>query len=143
MQKCLDCGAELKDDETCRERFDRCLAFEYEHPETYGAVHHLTVPCYMLQHNEYSKDAWSEARQMVAQFVHKNSSPQEMLKLNRVRYDRRHRKWRVTGGEKLARFDQVPWTRTIADVRLETPEQYCADVRLWADSVLKDTEFLF
>jgi hypothetical protein len=45
------------------------MALEYENPSAYGAVHHLTVACYMLQHNAYSRDVWLEARKMLAQFI--------------------------------------------------------------------------
>ncbi len=49
--KCPECGAELPPGERCEERFNLCLALEYENPAAYGRVHHLTVACYMLQHN--------------------------------------------------------------------------------------------
>ncbi len=142
-EKCNLCGGPLKVGLTCRERFERCLALEYEHPGTYGAVHHLTVPCYMLQHFEYSRDAWSQARQLLFQFLRKKKSPQEILKLSQVKYQKRYRKWRVDGGERTTEFDKIRWSRTIADIRLDSPEVYAGDVMAWADSVLRDTEFMF
>jgi len=36
----------------------------------------------------------------------------------------------------------IAWSRTIADARLSTAEQYCADVRAWAESVLADSAAL-
>ena len=66
---CPLCHAEYPSGETCQERFERCLALEFENPGTYGAVHHLTVACYMLQHNRYSREGWLQARALLAEFV--------------------------------------------------------------------------
>lgn len=140
IQKCPQCGAGLPFDEPCRHRFDLCLAFEYQNPTAFGAVHHLTVACYLLQHNAYTRDVWLEARQMVAQFVRDGVTPAEMRQQNRAKFANGQRSWRVTTGEKLAEFATIRWTRTIADVRLDNPELYCADVTQWAMSVLADTE---
>jgi hypothetical protein len=56
--KCPLCGGEFASIEQCRERFDLCMALEYQNPSAYGAVHHLSVVCYMLQHNAYSDEVW-------------------------------------------------------------------------------------
>lgn len=115
---------------------------EYENPTTFGAVHHLTVTCYMLQHNAYSRDVWLEARDMLARFIQGGVTPEAMRLHNRSRFDSAHRTWSVTRGLKLEGFDTLVWSRTIADVRPEDPETYCADIRLWAVSLLRDTELL-
>jgi hypothetical protein len=141
-QQCPQCGAEFPSDEQCHGRFDLCLAMEFENPGTFGAAHFLTVACYMLQHNAYSRDAWLEAREMIAQFIQDGVTPTEMRKQNRSRLDSRHRRWSIIKGTELSEFDTIVWTRTIADVRLDDPETYCADVRLWAASILADTELL-
>jgi len=141
--KCPQCGAEYTSDEGCRDRFDLCMALEYENPTAWGSVHHLTVACYMLQHNAYSREVWLEARKMLAQFIQGGITPSDVRKRNRSRFDSAHRAWSVTKGPKLAEFDAIVWSRTIADVRLDDPETYCSDVRLWAISVLRDTESLF
>jgi hypothetical protein len=141
-QKCPHCGAEYPSNEQCRDRFDLCLALEFENPTVFGSVHHLTVLCYMLQHNEYSRDTWLEARKMIAQFIQEGATPLAMRKQNRSRMDSLQRTWSVTKGEKLSEFDTIAWTHTIADVRLDNPEIYCSDVRLWTAGILKDTESL-
>ena len=138
-QKCPQCGAEVPLGGQCRNRFDLCLAYEYENPTTFGAVHHLTVACYMLQHNAYSRNVWLAAREMVTQFIYQGITPADVRKKNRKRLDSGQRNWRVTKGEKLSEFDAIVWSRTIADVRLDDPEIYCVDVRRWAISVLEDT----
>jgi hypothetical protein len=45
-------------------------------------------------------------------------------------------------GAKLTQVDDIVWTRTIADVRVDTAEHYCADVHDWAIAVLADTAAL-
>ncbi len=142
LQKCPQCGGEFPSEEQCRDRFDLCMAMEFENPTAYGAVHHLTVACYMLQHNAYSRDVWLEVRKMIAQFTQEGGTPAEMRKQNRSRFDSGHRNWSVTKGAKLSEFDAIVWSRTIADVRLDNPETYCADVELWATSILANTQTL-
>jgi hypothetical protein len=82
--KCSKCGAQFPSGETCRERFEYCLTLDYEQPESYGAVHHLVVACYMLQHNEYSRRGWLEARALVADAIHHGTAPTELRKRNRA-----------------------------------------------------------
>jgi hypothetical protein len=140
--RCPRCGAELLPGELCRDRFDLCLAKEFEHPGTYGAVHHLTVACYMLQHNEYAREAWLATRAGLAQVIEQEITPAELRRQNRPKMDNRSRPWKIARGEKISAVDSIIWTRTIADVRLDTPEEYCLDVKLWASSFLEDTEAL-
>jgi hypothetical protein len=138
--RCPACGAEFPSGETCRERFERCLALDYEHPDSYGAVHHLVVACYMLQHNEYSRRGWLEARDLVTDAIRHGVTPADIRKRNRRSYDSGQRQWKLTQGEKMAGLDGIVWSRTIADVRLDNPDMYREDVVQWAESVLADTE---
>jgi hypothetical protein len=137
--RCPVCGAEFHG-ETCRERFERCLALDYEHPDSYGAVHHLVVACYMLQHNEYSRRGWLEARDLVTDAIRHGVTPADIRKRNRRSYDSGQRQWKLTRGEKMAGLDGIVWSRTIADVRLDNPDRYREDVVQWAESVRADTE---
>ena len=139
-QKCPLCGAEYPAGESCQDRFSRCMALEYENPAAYGAVHHLTVTCYMLQHNAYSREVWLEARKMLSQFIQGGVTPADMRKRNRSRFDNAHRAWSVTKGARLSEFETIVWSCTIADLRLDDPETYCSDVRLWAIRILSDTK---
>lgn len=138
---CPQCGAAFSADETCQDRFQVSQLAEVEHP-AYYAVHHLSVPCYMLQHNVYSRDGWVCVRRLLHQFVHEGLTPQAARRQNRKTLDSGHRTWSLTRGAKLAGVEAVAWTRTVADVRLDTAEHYCADVRRWAESVLTDSEAL-
>ena len=96
----------------------------------------------MLQHNAYTRHAWLEARKMVAQFIQEGIALAELRKRNQTRLDSRRRSWSVTRGAKLLEFNEIVWTRTIADIRLDNPEIYCTGVKLWAAGVLTDTEAL-
>jgi hypothetical protein len=138
-QPCPLCGAEFPAGAQCCDRFDLCLAKEFENPATYGAVHHLTVACYMLQHNAYSREGWLSTRELLVQFIQEGRTPAEVRAQNRRKLDSQQRKWSITKGERTS-MESMLWTRTIADVRLDTPEHYCADVELWAKSLLADTE---
>lgn len=48
--RCAECGAPQPDGATCRDCFHALLAYEAERPAAFGAVHHLTVATYFLQH---------------------------------------------------------------------------------------------
>lgn len=137
---CPECGARVPAEGRCRDRFDLCIALEFENPDAFGAVHHLSVLSYMLQHNVYSRAVWFEARDMLAGFLRDGVTPEEMRRRNRTRFDSAQRAWRVTRGSRFAEFDSIVWSRTIADIRLEDPAVYCADVKAWAASILEDTE---
>ena len=137
--KCPVCGAILPDGTICRELFDLSQIKEIEQPDYY-AVHHLSVLCYMLQHNIYSRSGWLGGRNLLFQFVSGVLTPAAARRKNRKKLDSRKRSWSLTKGEKLPGVESVIWTLTIADIRLDTAEHYCADVRRWAECVLADTE---
>jgi len=139
---CAQCGAIYPSDGTCQARFEACLALEYENPATYGAVHLLTVACYMLQHNLYSRHGWLDARQMVAQTIRLGISTAEIRKEYQRRLESGQRQWSVTKGEKLGEFDSIRWSQTLADIQLDSPERYVATVKQWAMAVLKDTDWI-
>jgi hypothetical protein len=139
---CPQCGATLASGETCIDRFNATQIKEIENPASYYAVHHLSVPCYMLQHNAYSRHGWLAVRQLLHQFVYEGLTPAEARRQNRTTWDSGQRTWSLTKGAKLTQVDDIVWTRTIADVRIDTAEHYCADVRDWAIAVLNDTEAL-
>jgi hypothetical protein len=135
---CPLCGARYEADERCEDRFNLALAKEAEDP-AYWIVHHLMVPAYMLQHNGYSRAGWLYSRALLAEFVSGDLSPAAARQRNRRALDSGNRDWSITRGPKLERFDQITWTRTMADVRLDDAESYRADVRTWATAVIADT----
>lgn len=141
--RCSQCGSQLEDGITCRERFENCLALEYAHPQAFGAAHFLLVGCYMLQHNEYSREVWREMRQLIRRYLNGETSTEQILRQNKTRLDSGKREFHITRGEKLREFSEISWSGTIQDVRLDTPDRYVADVIRWAGRVMADTAFLF
>ncbi len=138
---CPNCGASFTSNETCQDRFTLSQLKEVEQPDYY-AVHHLSVPCYLLQHNAYSWEGWLEVRKLLAKFIHESWTPTMARRENRVSADSGHRTWSFTKGAKLPGVEQIAWTYTIANVRLDTAEAYCADVRHWAERILADSKHL-
>ena len=139
--RCPQCGARFESDETCESWFQTTQLMEFEQPAFY-AVHHLSVPAYLLQHNRYSREGWLFTRQLLAQFVGGALTPDEALQRTRATLAGGRRAWSFTRGPKLAEVEQIVWSRTVADVRADTAERYCADVRAWAAAVLADTAAL-
>ncbi|MGA9190946.1 MAG: DUF5946 family protein [Anaerolineales bacterium] len=135
---CPRCGAQLPDTESCQNRFDLTQTKELGAPEFYQ-VHHLSVPCYMLQHNTYSAEGWLAVRELLKQFVFQGLSAEEARRQNREMMDTGHRTWSLRKGPKLQDVDKIRWHLTVADVRQDSAEHYCADVRRWAISVLTDS----
>lgn len=141
MPICPTCGARLAAAETCLEIFNRGQLLELEQP-TYYTVHHLSVPCYMLQHNIYSQPGWLAVRQLLFEFVHAGLTPQAVRRRDRRTVDSGHRTFSFTKGSKLVGVENIRWRFTVAEVRLDTPENYCADVRRWAAIILEDSQSL-
>ena len=77
---------------------------------------------------------------MLALYVRQGISPNDLRRRMQQELDNGHRSWSVTKGEKLSKIDSIVWSRSIADIRLDNAETYCADVDVWAKSVLEDTE---
>lgn len=120
---CSDCGAT-----DCEALFHACLVADYSDP-AFGAVHHLVVPTYGLQHGWYR----TETQPAVAEFIlgHLDRAPNEHdLRLIRA----------ATDGSTQVRARQpstqnADWDHHIGNVDLHRPDTYTATVRRWAESV--------
>jgi hypothetical protein len=114
------------------------LAWEFEHPGGAGAVHHLTVLCYNLQHpSAYSREALITGRALLAQFVKDGASPQQIRTLYRQMFDSGRRTFSFTGTAEThgVYVKPVNWTTTVADVHAGGLDGYCERVEAWACSV--------
>jgi hypothetical protein len=136
---CPKCKAQFLVSETCQKRFDRFQMKELEDPD-YFLVHHLSVPCYMLQHNQYSRDGWFEVRKLLYKFVYENWTPdmarqhaQSKSKSGRLSYS-------LTRSIKLVEVEKITWSFIITNIRFENAADYCQDVRKWAKHIIEDTE---
>jgi hypothetical protein len=64
---CEQCGAAFDDGGDCLSCFHALLAYENERPAAFGAVHHLTVATYYLQHPAgYTHETLAHWREILA-----------------------------------------------------------------------------
>lgn len=136
---CPECGAP---DHLCQTRFDEFLILEFE-DAGYGAVHHLTVATYMLQHSsKLTREGWLHERELLREFLVEKKPPAFIRKQNKDLVDSGKRKFKIKSKTGLPVVNKTAWTRTILDVRPQNAEVYCEDVASWARSVLEDVEGL-
>ena len=134
---CPECGAT---DSLCKSRFDEFLVLEFT-DAGYGAVHHLTVTAYMLQHSsKLTREGWLHERQLLHEFLVENNPPAYIRKQNKDLVDSSKRKFKIKSRDGKPVINKSAWTKTILDARTENAEVYCADVIAWARSVLEEAE---
>lgn len=132
---CPECGTMY-----CRRRFNECLALEFSDMR-YGAVHHLTVSAYMLQHSSrLTREGWLHERKLLREFLVENKSPSFIRKQNRDLVDSGRRTFKFKSRDGKLVIQKSAWTRTILDVHMGDPETYCIDITAWARSVLEEAE---
>ena len=136
---CSECGAP---ETLCQTRFDEVLALEFT-DVGYGAVHHLTVTAYMLQHSsKLTREGWLHERELLREFLVENESPAFIRKKNRDLVDSGKRTFKIKSRDGLPFINKTSWAKTILDVRTENAEVYYADVSAWARSVLEESQGL-
>ena len=136
---CPECGAP---ETLCQTRFDEFLALEFT-DAGYGAVHHLTVTAYMLQHSsKLTREGWLHERELLREFLVENKPPAFIRKKNRDLVDSGKRTFKIKSRDGLPVINKTMWTKTILDVRTENAEVYCADVSVWARAVLEEAQGL-
>ena len=136
---CPECDAP---DNTCETRFHEFLVKEFE-ASGYGAVHHLTVATYMLQHSsKLTCEGWLHERELLREFIVENKPPAFIRKQNKDLIGSGKRKFKIKSRDGLPVINKTTWTKTILDVRMENAEVYCEDVTAWARSTLEDVEGL-
>lgn len=139
---CPQCGARLCSDEACIDWFNAAQIKEIENPDTYYRVHHLSVPCYMLQHNRYSQPGWLAVHRLLHEFVYDGLTPEAARRRMQRSMGSGQREWSLVKGPKLPGVEDIAWSFTIAEVRLDTADNYQADVQAWAKAVLADSAAL-
>lgn len=135
--QCPECKAPWNEGRTCRDHFDQMLAWDFEDPGGAGAVHHLTVLCYHLQHpSRYSQEGLRYGKGLLVEFLN-GAAPARVRKANRKRLDSGNREWSVGGNSGVPGFYEHPveWSMTAADVTAGGITEYCTRVRAWARSV--------
>lgn len=134
---CPECGAP---DSACETRYHECLVREFT-DAGYGAVHHLTVGTYMLQHSsKLTREGWLETRNLLKEFLIENKPPAEIRRQNKGKVDSGKRDFKIKSKTGQPVINKTTWTKTILDVRMDNAETYCADVTAWAKSALEESE---
>jgi hypothetical protein len=134
---CPECGAA---DSACEARFNEFLVLEFT-DAGYGAVHHLTVATYMLQHSsKLTREGWLHMRGLLREFIVENKPPAFVRAQNKDKVDSGKRDFKIKSstGERI--ISKSAWAKTILDVRTDNAEVYCSDVNEWARAVLKGAE---
>jgi len=135
MMDCPECGAA---DHACENRYHECLAKEFSEAD-YGAVHHLTVATYMLQHSsKLTREGWVFERELLKDFLLNHKDPASVRLENKDKVDSGKRQFKIASDDGQPKIDRREWTKTILDVRLDDPESYCRDVTAWAEAALED-----
>lgn len=134
--KCPECGALLEAGEACADRFHACLVLDFSDP-AYGMVHHLVVATYMLQHpSRLTAEGWPAARALLKAFLHEGRTPAAVRQEDRRALDSGRRSVKLKNRAAAPVVRSRTWPATIADVRLESGEAYCASVTQWATAAL-------
>jgi hypothetical protein len=109
------------------------LALEFEDPQVFGAVHHLTVICYNLQHSSvFSDEALAWMRSMLHAIIEEDLSPEELRERSRNKFS-----GQVKVLRKAAMRSPIMWSMTVMDVHTGSPNIYVKDVTAWAKSILR------
>ncbi len=133
---CPECGAP---DTLCQTRFDEFLVLEFT-DAGYGAVHHLTVAAYMLQHSsKLSLEGWLYERDLLREFIVEKKSPSLIRQQVKDAVDSGKRTFKFKSKDGKPVINKSTWAKTI-HVRTENAEVYCADVTAWARAVLDEAE---
>ena len=136
---CPECGAP---DNLCQTRFDEFLILEFTDP-SYGIVHNLTVPTYMLQHSSrMTREGWLYERDLLRDFIIEKKPPATIRKQIKDHVDSGKRTFKFKSRDGVPVITKSMWTKTILDVRVENAEVYCEDINAWARSALEEAEVL-
>jgi hypothetical protein len=132
---CSECGAAGCQ---CKARFDEFLVLEFT-DAAYGAVHHLTVAAFMLQHSsQLTREGWLQERELLREFLVEKKPPSVIRRKYRHLVDNGRRTFKIKSVDGKPVIHQTIWTKTILDVRSDNAASYCAGITAWADSVLTD-----
>jgi len=136
---CPECGAAGV---ACEARFQECLALEFS-DAAYGAVHHLTVAAYMLQHSsKLTREGWLNERNVLKAFLVENKPAAFIRRQNKDLVDSGKRAFKIKSTDGKPVIDKTTWTKTVLDIQMESAEDYCKDVTAWARSVLEEADAL-
>jgi hypothetical protein len=136
---CPECGAILNENESCQSIFDEFLVLEYTDP-AYGAVHFLTVACFMVQHGRYSDEALAWIEGQLRAYLDEGVPAGHIRRQAAKETNQGKRTWKVIRPADAPPLPKVAWSMTIADVaaQYQDAESYRALVTDWARRTLQE-----
>lgn len=136
---CPDCGAHHPGETTCQSIFDEFLVLEFADPG-YGAVHMLTVACFMIQHGRYSDPGLAWIEQQLRAYLEEGVSVQHIRRQANQQADQSKRSWKVMRQPDEPPLPKIQWSMTIADVAAEYQgaASYRALIIRWARTTLQE-----
>lgn len=141
---CPECGAGWPDGRTCRDYFHDFLFWEHENLAL-GAVHHLMVLCYHLQHPSlYSREGLHGGIELLDRFVRHGQSPQQVRRTIRKRANSGSRTRPITArtGNEGSYAREVCWDMTTVDILVGGKDCYRENVVAWADSIYRNIDLV-
>ena len=141
---CPECGAVLSRETDCQEIFDLFLVLEFTDP-AYGAVHFLTVACFMIQHGRYSDAALAWIAQMLRENLEGGVPVERIRQQANEEADQTRRTWKVVRPPDARPLPKIAWSMTITGVaaRYQDAASYCELVRQWARVTLAEMQSYF
>ncbi len=141
---CPECGAILNEESSCQAIFDSFLVLEFTNPG-YGAVHFLTVACFMVQHNRYSDAGLAWIKRMLHAYLDENLTDKQLRRMAAHDAQSSIRTWKVNRQPNEPPLPKIKWDMTITDVAAQYQDaaSYCKLVKEWARQTLKQMEYPF
>ena len=115
------------EEQTCQASFHQMLFWEQENPRDGSEVHHLTVLCYHLQHPRlYSPEGLSAAVHLLADFLERGLTPEDVRRRHRATVDSHTRRWNIKGTPTFhgVYTPAIHWTMTAGQVIASGQESY-------------------
>jgi hypothetical protein len=140
---CPECGLAWQAGETCEALFHQMLFWENEQPDL-GAVHHLMVLSYHLQHpGLFSQAGLDYGVQLLKDFLEGGLTPQQARQERRREVDSGQRTWKLRPEPEAQGAYPHPlrWKMTAADVVRTGAEGYIQQVQMWANCILTDLRY--
>lgn len=139
INTCPECGALLGEDNSCQTIFDSFLVLEFA-DSAYGAVHFLTVTCFMIQHGRYSDEALTWIEQKLRSNLEDGIPAQQIRQQAAREAGPGRRTWKVNRQPGASLLPRMEWSMTIADVasRYQDASSYCEEVKKWARLTLHE-----
>jgi hypothetical protein len=136
---CPECGAVYREETTCQEIYEAFLVLEFT-DAGYGAVHFLTVACFMIQHGRYSDEGMAWIAEKLRKHLEEDVPVEEIRRQASEEADQARRSWKVARPPGAPPLPKIAWSMTIADVagKYTDAEEYRDLIREWARVTLRE-----